>query len=225
MKRTILLGLFICIFIFSACAQAIVGGESTATSVQTSSSVSSIDTTYESESTDLITTFPYTVAGNKMSDEDIKKGFQNLYNGTHDVFFWYYNDASPLGINYEVPAVKDDEGNEYYPIMKLKDLDQLNQVTESVFSSSCAKSLFSHLNRFKDIEGRLYERAGGGFGDPYSPDFSTVQILKKGDLEITIDLDIINNEVTPTTSQKVKFTLLKQGDNWVLDNWIPLSDF
>lgn len=140
---------------------------------------------------DLITPFVYTLPGDQLSDEQIKSGFQSLYNSAHDVFYWYYNDSGPLNTNFEVPKIEDKQGDAWYPVTRLKTLDELYEITESVFSKRFSNYALYRLRRFHDIDGKLYERAGGGFGDSTTPDFNSIEILSKTPQVITLYINLI----------------------------------
>lgn len=169
---------------------------------------------------DLITPFVYTLPGDQLSDEQIKSGFQSLYNSAHDVFYWYYNDSGRLNTNFEVPKIEDKQGEAWYPVTRLKTLDELYEITESVFSKRFSNYAFYKLRRFHDIDGKLYERAGGGFGDSTTPDFNSIEILSKTPQVITLYINLnVELMVDKVIVEKTEFTLLEQNGFWVLDNW------
>ncbi len=157
---------------------------------------------------EVVIPFGYTLSGDKLSDNQIKTGFQSLYQSAHEVFYWYLNDSGALETDFNMPAVEDDQGEKWYPVTKLHTLSELKQLTESVFSQRYAQKKFYKLRRFDNINGKLYERAGGGLGDSHIPDFSSLEILSKSPEKIMLCMDIdAELAVDEIKKEKIKFTL------------------
>ncbi|MEG2143967.1 MAG: hypothetical protein RRY40_01420, partial [Oscillospiraceae bacterium] len=50
----------------------------------------------DSSGKELIAHVAYEVSGDKLSDKEIKESFEKLYASSHEVFYWFYDSATPL---------------------------------------------------------------------------------------------------------------------------------
>lgn len=172
---------------------------------------------------DILSPFPYQKSGEQMTDDEIVVGFTALYQSGHTVYYWY---RSPEDLHQEVDTsalkIVDSQETEWCPAKRMQTLGEATALVESIFTQRYRmNALDGCIDRFRSYDGRLYINCtSGGLGDPYEPRFDTVKVLAKTPDAILVEMGIGFSNVPTANSDSIVFTLLHQGEFWVLDNWL-----
>lgn len=172
---------------------------------------------------DLLSPILYEKIGTEMTDEEILIGFKNLYQSARSVYYWYL-DGTELQ-DEVVPSggkIVDKQDVVWRPAKRIATLGEAYALVDSAFTKRFRRNaLLAQTQRFRSYDGKLYINcSSGGIGDPSMPIFDSAKVLAKTPDAILIELEIGCNNDLSIEPEPTIFTLIHQGEFWVLDNWI-----